>query len=70
MKKGLRIGLIVGGGLIGLVIVAIVALLIFYPAEYLRRLVTYGESDVQDYQIFAERAIQAAAAADPVQSCR
>lgn len=72
MKKGLRIGLIAGGGLIGLALIAVIVMLFIYPAEYLRRLVAYGEADVQDYLIFSERPIQAAtdpipfkAAADP-----
>ncbi len=61
MKNGLRIGLIAGGGLIALALIAVIVMLFVYPAEYLRRLVTYGESDVLDYQIFPERSIQAAA---------
>jgi len=65
MKKGLRIGLIVGVRLIGLALIAVIVVLLVFPVEYLRRVVTYGESDVQDYLLFPERVIQAAATPIP-----
>lgn len=65
MKKGLRIGLIVGGRLIGLALIAVVVVLFAFPVEYLRRVVTYQEADVRDYQIFPERSIQPAASPIP-----
>jgi hypothetical protein len=60
MNKPLRISLIVLGILAGLILVASAVLLTNYPAEYLRRLITYQISDVNDYRIFPERAIQPA----------
>jgi CubicO group peptidase (beta-lactamase class C family) len=60
MKRPLRISLIVLGILAGLLLVAAIVLLTNYPAEYLRRLITYQVSDVNDYRIFPERAIQPA----------
>lgn len=58
MTRAGRIITIAAGIITALLITAVLVLLSFYPAEYLRRLVTYGESDVYDYQIFPERAVQ------------
>jgi hypothetical protein len=41
-----------------LALLASAFLLINYPPEYLRRLIAYQVSDVNDYKIFPERAIQ------------
>ncbi len=60
MKKWMRISLIPAGVFLSLVLVALAFLLTHYPAEYLRRLVVYQVSDVNDYKIFPERAIQPA----------
>lgn len=61
MKKASRIALIIMGTAAGLLLVTAAVLLANYPAEYLRRLITYQVSDVNDYRIFPERAIQPAA---------
>ncbi len=69
-KKGkiLKLAMMVAGILFGLMLIAVIILLINYPAEYLRRVVTYQMSDVYDYQIFPERAIQPASTSIPFKS--
>jgi CubicO group peptidase (beta-lactamase class C family) len=68
MNRGLQITKIIFGVLIGLVTVIAIILLANYPAEYLRRLVVYQVSDVNDYKIFPAAAIKAARNPIPFQS--
>jgi CubicO group peptidase (beta-lactamase class C family) len=68
MNRRLQIIKILLGVLIGFVAVGVILLLINYPAEYLRRLVVYQVSDVNDYKIFPAAAIQAARNPIPFQS--
>ncbi len=50
-----------------LLVTATGVLLATYPAEYLRRLITYQQADVRDYLVFASRPVAAAAAPRPFQ---
>jgi CubicO group peptidase (beta-lactamase class C family) len=68
LNKNVKIIRAVLGVLIGLVAVIAIILLANYPVEYIRRLVVYQESDVNDYKIFPAAAIQAARSPIPFQS--
>jgi hypothetical protein len=62
-KKGLstfwKVALGILVALVGLVVLALAWALISYPAEYLLRSISWGDSDVYDYQKFPARPIAA-----------
>lgn len=60
MKSKLRFLWIALGVILSACLLGVAYILISYPIEYLRRTFSYMEADVNDYQIFPERAIQPA----------
>ena len=61
-KKFVKVLLLVVAGLIGLVILGLLLSVIFYPPEYVYRILAWGESDVGDYrENFPSRLMEPAA---------
>lgn len=65
-SKILKYLLVVIGGLVGIVLIVVIAASIYYPGEYVYRMLAWGDSDVNDYRYnFPQRRLAASSNPSP-----